>query len=154
MFRRYAVFAFSELFSGRDLFEIKAAPKTVVRLIEYTIGQKTDSGEANERRLAIKEFVMASGYTVGSVGSTSTITPLDEGDPAHLATVRTFGTPSTGTEKELRHRTMNSRNLLRVVYPPELRPEIHDGEACVIRVSTLLVPYDFELTAVFEELGG
>lgn len=158
MSRIYSLTMSSALTAQTDLFELVAGADTVIRILEYSVGQYTDVGDAEEEMLVIREIKGIGSITSGSGGATGVIEKLDEGDSASSASAEvynsTLAVAGSGTLKVIRAMPMNIRAGLVLIFPEETQAVISGGDSWILRLNT--TPADsltIEATVLFEELG-
>jgi hypothetical protein len=102
-----------------DLFSFLAAANTTLELIEFTLGQYTELGDAAEEQLRLR--VVRGHTTAPSGGNSATARPVSPLDSAFSGTVRTVDPTiaSAGTAIDLLNDTMN----VRAGYPWGPRPQ-------------------------------
>lgn len=145
--------------AAQDLFEIAAPSTGVIVIHEWSIGQNTDVGDAQDEVLRIEEVRGDGTVTSGSGGSTPTPEPIDNGYGASGATVEANNTTrmatGTGTLDVLRQYFWNVRVGLEKVYTPETRPVISPSDRWTLSLDD--TPADsitMSGSIVFEEIGG
>lgn len=136
--RVYAV-PFSAVSVGaaiQDLWEIQPADDFPVEFVGWKIGQTSDSGDAQDEQIQIT--VVRGHSTIGSGGSTPTISPVNPNDPAASFTAKTNNTTiaSSGTGAVAYANAFNVRAGADEYLPVELRPKAKQGNTTmVVRIS-------------------
>lgn len=160
MARRYtAVFKEVAVTAAQDLFEIAAPADAIVRVLNWTLSQKTETGDAAEEMLTITTNRGVGSVTSGSGGASVTPQPIEDGDAAFGGTVERNNTTimavGTGTLEELEVHSWNVRVPYQKIYTPEECPIISPSNRWTLECET--APADsitMSGTITFEEIGG
>ena len=111
-----------------DLVEITPADDKPVVVHGFELLQTTDLGDAQEEVIGLTW--VRGNSTSGSGGSAPTPTPVNPSNSAAGLTAETCNTTqaSTGTTANLQRHGWNIRVPMAVIYPPEDRPIVSQGQ--------------------------
>lgn len=123
-----------------DFVEITPADDRPLELVAVFIGVKTEVGDAQAEM--IDYSIVTDNATTGN-GTTTTPRAIDsgEGDADAVFTAETVAsTPaSSGTAVVLHNDTFNVQAGLQLVFPPEMRPVVRQGDTMLcVRLDTAL----------------
>jgi hypothetical protein len=142
--------------AAQDIFEIQAPTDAVVRVVDWTILQTSDVGDAQEEILRI-ETVRGIGSTTGSGGTTPTSQPIEDGDTAFGGVVKANNTTrmTGGTLETLEQRAWNVRMPIERIYTPETCPVVSPGNRWTLALPAAPAdPVTLSAMITFEEWGG
>ena len=137
-----------------DLLEIVAGSGDVIVIHEIGISQLLEIADAEEEMLLLQ---LKSGQTTtGSGGNTTTIVPVNIGDPASGATVKDTNTTKATAGTIVKHNSWywNVRIPFQMIWTPETRPILIASRRATLELAT--TPTDsitFGGYIVFEEIG-
>lgn len=138
-----------------DLLEIVPADDKPVIVHGFELLQTTELGDAQEEIIGV-QWVRGNS-TSGSGGNTPTPAPLNPSDAAAGMTVETLNTTqaATGTTALLQKHGWNLRIPLSVIYTPETRPQVSQGQTrmCLRMLAAPLDSFTVSGHVVVEELG-
>lgn len=123
-----------------DFFEITPADDRPIELCAVFIGCKSEIGDAQEEMI---DYSIVTDNTTTGNGTATTPKAIDSGagDADGFFTAETVAsTPaSLGTAVVLHQDTFNIRTGLQLVFPPELRPVVRQGDTMLcVRLNTAL----------------
>lgn len=121
-----------------DFFELDAAAGKPIEIVGFSIGNKSEVGDAQEEMVA---WSIVRGNTTTGNGTAATPRPLNAADGAASFTAKTVGsTPaSAGTALPLIVDTFNIRAGAMFIYPEVMRPRTSEADLLCIRLTTALV---------------
>jgi hypothetical protein len=161
MGRKYtATFKEIAVTAAQDLFEIAAPADAVVIVHDWTVTQKTETGDTAEEMLTLTTNRGIGSVTSGSGGASVTPHAVEDGDAAFGGTVERNNTTimavGSGTlDTDLEVHTWNVRMPYQKIYTPETRPVISPSNRWTLELET--APADSVTvsgTVTFEEVGG
>lgn len=154
MGRKYAVtFSAVAVTAAQDLFDLAPASNKPVAIVSISLGQTTDSGDAQDEQLQIT--LVRGNSTVGSGGSSATAAPLSPADTASGVTGRVNDTTvaTSGTAVTLHTDVWNVRAGYTFMFPPDARPTCTSTETRIcLRQTAPADSVTMSGTIVFEEL--
>lgn len=117
--------------TAQDFFEILAPTKSVIIILDWSIFQTSDVGDAQEEILRIETVEGIGAVTTGALGTTVIARP-SPGDSAFAGTVKANNTTrmavGTGSLFTLPQHGWNVRSEYRQIYTPETCPIISPGD--------------------------
>lgn len=143
--------------AAQDFFELLVPSDAVARILEVTLSQSTDAGDAQSEQLSVSVMRYTGSPTSGSGGSTITPVARESGQPASGATVERNNTTimSGGTAATLHSESFNVMAGLCKTWTPETAPCVSPGNYLVVRLNG--APADsvtFDGTLYWDEMGG
>lgn len=121
-----------------DFVELTPGDDKPLELVAVFIGVKTEVGDAQAEML---DYSIVSDNTSTGNGTSTTPRPTDSADQAATFTAETVAsTPaSSGTAVVLHNDTFNVQTGLQLVFPPEMRPTVRQGDTMLcVRLDTAL----------------
>ena len=143
--------------AAQDFFELLVPSDAVARLLEVTLTQSTDAGDAQSEQLSVSILRYTGSPTSGSGGGSITPVSREGGQAASGATVERNNTTgmSGGTSAVLHSESFNVMAGLCKTWTPETAPVFSPGTYCVVRLNG--APADsvtFDGTIYWDEIGG
>ena len=149
-----AEFSKVEVSLDQDVFELTPADDQPIAIHAVFLAQSSDVADAAEEILNFK--IMRGHTSSGSGGSSSTPAPLSPIDVAANTTVEVNNTTiaTTGTIVDLHSGSWNIRTGLQLIFPPDQRPVIAEGNITVVvrLLEDLADAVTMSGTIYFEEL--
>ncbi len=151
----FADTAFTNANGDYDFFELTPADDKPIEIVALFLDctSNTDAGDAQEE--FIKWSIVSDNATSGN-GTSTTPRPTASSDQAAGFTAETVGstTASTGTEIFIHQDGFNSRAGLQIIFPPEIRAQVNQGDTmlCVRLESAVADDTAFAGTVYVKEL--
>ena len=119
--------AFTTANGDYDFFELTPVDDRPIELVALYIGNKSEIGDAQEEFVGWS--IVTDNATTGN-GTSTTPRPLDPRDAASGFTAETVAstTATTGTEVFLHQDTFNIRVGLQIIFPPDMRHKVDQGD--------------------------
>ena len=130
--------AFTNALGDYDFFELDPAADKPIEIMAIFIGNKTETGDAQEEMVA---WSVVRGNTTTGNGTSTTPRALDPSDgAASFAAETVASTPaSAGTALTLHADTFNIRTGLQLIFPPDMRPKSAGADLLCVRLLTALI---------------
>ena len=144
--------------TAQDLFEIIAPTTCVLRILDWSVLQNTDTGDAEEEILRLETVYGDGSVTSGSGGSSVTPEPAP-GDSAASFTCEANNTTrmaaGTGTLRIKGHFGWNIRGGFEKIYTPETCPEVSPSDRWTLSLAGAPAdPITVSGHVTVEEIGG
>jgi hypothetical protein len=148
-----AVTAVATAAAIKDMVELRAAAEKPIAIHAFYMGQSSDVQDANEEILDIRHLLINGTEVSGTGGTTPTPLPMNSSYAAASTGADANNTTvATGTLNDIHTDTWNIRVPYQIIWTPETRPIIHNGEFYVVRISAPADALTMSWVCYFEEL--
>lgn len=153
----YGTFTGIAATAAQDFFELLVPSDAVARILELTLTQSTEAGDAQSEQLSVSVIRVTGAPTSGSGGGTITPVSRESGQAASGATLERNNTTqlSGGTQTIIHSESFNVMAGFSKTWTPETAPILSPGQYLVVRANG--APADsitFDGTLVWDEIGG
>jgi hypothetical protein len=153
----YGAFTGISATAAQDFFELLVPSDAVARILEITLTQSTEAGDAQSEQLSVSVIRVTGAPTSGSGGGSITPVPRESGQAASGATLERNNTTTLtgGTQTVIHSESFNVMAGLSKTWTPETAPLVSPGNYLVVRANG--APTDsitFDGTIIWDEMGG